>query len=231
MMTRNSTAAWLATLLIATGGCNDGGKPQVNSNTNWLVACDSDGQCGERSCICGQCTSACNDSTGCDDLPGAHCTPTSGRAVCGTAPATTDACFLVCDTGADCGADADCDDGICVPQAPDSGMTSGDGDGDGDGDTIADAGPVLDAGGTRDAGATPECTLDSDCALLPTNRCCMWCGEPTAADFEAMTTERAAEFDVGQCAAEVCLACVGSPNTRFEAACETDRCVVLDTQL
>lgn len=77
----------LALSTIAFAGCAktraEGGTDGV---THWLAACDSFAQCGELECLCGVCTTACDDNASCSMLnASAECTPPSDASCAGPA--------------------------------------------------------------------------------------------------------------------------------------------------
>lgn len=113
-------------LLILSGvaaGCDDPSpSPNLASNTNWLVACDTDAQCGTAfSCNCGACSKGCSTNDDCGALPGTSCiarTEDATAALCGSAEqwAGQGACLPRCTAG-ECGEAQFCAVGICVPLA------------------------------------------------------------------------------------------------------------------
>jgi hypothetical protein len=116
-------------LSLAIGSCGrvaDEEPLQIDSNTNWLLRCDSDSQCsGSLRCYCGQCTQPCASTDECGLLDGAECAPT-GSALCGDQPAQGGLCVLGCSGDAECGADFSCTDGQCVPKPCDAPFQSWD---------------------------------------------------------------------------------------------------------
>jgi hypothetical protein len=106
-------------LSLAIGSCGrvaDEEPLQIDSNTNWLLRCDSDAQCsGSLRCYCGQCTQPCASTNECGLLEGAECAPT-GSALCGDQPAVGGLCVLGCRQDAECGPDFSCTEGQCVPK-------------------------------------------------------------------------------------------------------------------
>jgi hypothetical protein len=106
-------------LSLAIGSCGrvaDEEPLQIDSNTNWLLRCDSDTQCsGSLRCYCGQCTQPCASTNECGLLEGAECAPT-GSALCGDQPALGGLCVLGCREDAECGPDFSCTDAQCVPK-------------------------------------------------------------------------------------------------------------------
>lgn len=106
-------------LSLAIGSCGrvaDEEPLQIDSNTNWLLRCDSDTQCsGSLRCYCGQCTQPCASTNECGLLDGAECAPTGG-ALCGEQPAVGGLCVLGCRDDAECGPDFSCTDNQCLPK-------------------------------------------------------------------------------------------------------------------
>lgn len=91
--------------------------PKAGSNSNWLVLCDEQTECGGKlACQCGACSMECQDDDECSDLPGGHCVLTSAPdlvAVCG-AEASAGVCLPRCESG-ECPSQMVCADGACVP--------------------------------------------------------------------------------------------------------------------
>jgi hypothetical protein len=108
-------AALLALGLHACGRAASEEELQIDSNTNWLMRCDSDDQCsGALRCYCGQCSLPCSQTEECGLLSGAECSP-SGNAACSGAP-SGGLCVLGCQSDAECGTDFTCDAGECQPR-------------------------------------------------------------------------------------------------------------------
>jgi hypothetical protein len=124
--------ATLPVLLMAAGlgvmqgasGCGRADSSRVDSETHWLMSCDTDLDCGAGSCECGVCTTACASSADCSALgvSGVECVApsglcgASGESVAGTSAAAASACFLPCEGDADCsalGAGAVCESQRC----------------------------------------------------------------------------------------------------------------------
>ncbi|MDD9939546.1 MAG: hypothetical protein OXU20_00660 [Myxococcales bacterium] len=97
-MTKRIAMAALAGFLSASGlGCTET-RQQVESNTNWLVVCDSDRDCaGDSSCYCGACTKMCEADGECREV------------------AEQAECVLASDLPGRCGADAPADPVCAVP--------------------------------------------------------------------------------------------------------------------
>jgi hypothetical protein len=117
-----STALLPALLLASLGGalaCSDpAASPSVGGNTNWLLACSDDAECGsETSCICGRCSSACSGASGCADFPGSTCAQSvAAQLQCGGEP-SSGVCLLACEADADCDSELACIQGACVERA------------------------------------------------------------------------------------------------------------------
>ena len=119
------------TLLLAAGlglssisACSDPGQaPSAGSNSNWLVPCDVDADCGSAtSCECGACTVGCETDADCAALEGARCTTASSAltAQCGVSRPVAGICQPACVLGG-CGPERACVFSRCVLDAvPDS---------------------------------------------------------------------------------------------------------------
>ena len=66
-MRRPSIATWACLCLLGlVAGCKaDRPGPSLGSDTNWLRACSSDGQCDSSACRCGVCTRSCRQAADC----------------------------------------------------------------------------------------------------------------------------------------------------------------------
>jgi O-glycosyl hydrolase len=98
--------------------CSPAKGPEVGSQTNWLLACDSSDDCGGLECLCGACTTACENDTACADLAGASCVPSSDDgsiALCGGKTADDSLCLVRCE--ASCPEGTSCLAGVCAPNA------------------------------------------------------------------------------------------------------------------
>ena len=152
----------------------------VGSETNWLINCDADAECGNSSCLCGVCTTDCDGPTGCAGFESAVCSVNGEAAYaaqCSEMEASPGICLPECSTNNDCATAQRCEDGACVFIATDSNPGTPDGDGlpgtpDGgglpgtpDGDGLP--GTPDDGGlpGTPDDGGLPG-TPDGDGLLL-----------------------------------------------------------------
>jgi hypothetical protein len=107
-------ATLLALALNACGRASSEEELQIDSNTNWLMRCDSDAQCsGSLRCYCGQCSQPCSQTDQCGLLIGAECS--SALSACSGASAGG-LCVLGCQSDAECGNDFSCSSGQCVPR-------------------------------------------------------------------------------------------------------------------
>ncbi|HEX4474048.1 MAG TPA: hypothetical protein VH142_03155 [Polyangiaceae bacterium] len=90
-MTARSWRSLLWSVVFAVvAACANTGGVGGDSETNWLTACSSDGQCKLGSCLCGVCTTSCDPNGSCaGGPPGSSCTET----FCGGNSTTTRACF------------------------------------------------------------------------------------------------------------------------------------------
>lgn len=109
--------ALLFACLVASGCGGDGTSKGANSNTNWLLACQTPDDCGGLwDCLCGVCTATCEDSC---TATGGVCTPAGVLAhglQCGDGEASA-VCLRGCDDGgAACGDDQVCVNGACSPR-------------------------------------------------------------------------------------------------------------------
>lgn len=115
-----SRSSWaLPTVLsLSLSGCSPGGEPRVDSQTNWLRACEVDADCGGLLCQCGACTRPCGANADCADLDGASCVPPQESgvvALCsGAVLASPGFCLPRCIPG-QCTNGAACVSGICSP--------------------------------------------------------------------------------------------------------------------
>jgi len=116
-------APWgLLSLLAAIGcgfGCDPKSNPQtIDSQTNWLRACQIDAQCGASKCLCGVCTAPCTEDTACADRGGASCVSAKEEgaiAQCGgRRPPAAGLCMPRCDD-APCADKQMCVAGVCTP--------------------------------------------------------------------------------------------------------------------
>jgi hypothetical protein len=99
----------------AVGACGQARSRHTDSETHWLLRCDSDLDCGERSCECGVCSKSCVASTECASLgiSNVECVPSASceSGADASSSSTGAVCLLPCDVDADCselGAGATC---------------------------------------------------------------------------------------------------------------------------
>lgn len=94
-------------------------SPEVGSQTNWLLACETSEACGDLECLCGTCTVSCDSDAMCRDFPGAQCVPPrddDALAICeGRAPLAA-MCLPRCDPACEDG--TACVAGVCEPTGP-----------------------------------------------------------------------------------------------------------------
>ena len=102
-------------------GCEPAAGPRTDSQTNWLVSCQRDAECGELSCLCGVCTLSCAGDAACGDAPGSSCLKADEPGVLaacdGAPPAVTGMCLPRCDADS-CSPGQQCVAGACLPLAP-----------------------------------------------------------------------------------------------------------------
>jgi len=121
MMRRNWAVLWLFVSLWI-GACNGFGPStsedeDLGSNTNWLLRCDTDAECGgELSCICGACSRYCSGPEDCES--GSTC-PIGRGAFQLACPqqvleGVESSCRAGCDADEDCGVAGLCVDAVCV---------------------------------------------------------------------------------------------------------------------
>jgi hypothetical protein len=72
----------------------------TDSATHWLQRCTSDAECGSLECLCGVCTTACNEPASCPNSTIARCEP-AREAGCSSAEPV---CSAECQTDSDCSA-------------------------------------------------------------------------------------------------------------------------------
>jgi hypothetical protein len=111
-------------VLQGAGGCGRADSPRLDSETHWLMSCDTDLDCGAGRCECGVCTTACASSADCSVLgfAGVECVPqsgscgASGESALGASAGASSVCFLPCEGNADCstlGSGAVCESQRC----------------------------------------------------------------------------------------------------------------------
>ncbi|MDD9945636.1 MAG: hypothetical protein OXU20_31620 [Myxococcales bacterium] len=110
-------------------GCGFTTRPQTDSRSNWLRACDEDADCSsELACVCGACTQACDLETECVgegmELSCLRPEDFEGLGACASMESSPvpSACLLPCRSASDCGDGLVCEGGICIaepePAAP-----------------------------------------------------------------------------------------------------------------
>ena len=119
---RGVLAAALLAGFVAPSCGEDKNDPKSGSNSNWLIACAHESECGERrACLCGACSRQCNDDSDCAGLEGARCSfGDQAAAATQCAGADTGLCLPACAPGS-CATGQSCVDGACVlAQIPES---------------------------------------------------------------------------------------------------------------
>jgi glucuronoarabinoxylan endo-1,4-beta-xylanase len=118
--TRIGWLSWcLLPALLGVLGCDPSSRPEsIDSQTNWLKACEIDSQCGSFTCVCGVCTTACSDNSTCANLDGAACVSADDEgaiAQCGgNHTMAAGLCMPRCDV-AGCSDGKMCVAGVCTP--------------------------------------------------------------------------------------------------------------------
>jgi len=106
--------------------CSDGTTGGANSNTNWLLACDTPADCGGAwDCLCGVCTSSCEDACEAEDGVCASEDALAHSLQCGDD--TTALCLRGCSGDAECSGDDVCVTGACSPRPEPAGCDEQDG--------------------------------------------------------------------------------------------------------
>jgi glucuronoarabinoxylan endo-1,4-beta-xylanase len=106
----------LAIAFAACGPSNPSSGPKTGGQTNWLVACDSSGECGGFECLCGVCSAPCENDAACAELPGAACvgaTDEGSIALCGGQVPPSGLCLPRC--AQSCAEGTSCVAGVCAP--------------------------------------------------------------------------------------------------------------------
>ena len=120
-VTRFASALGLV-LSASVFGCGESQSNTIDSQTNWLMECQIDSQCGPYACRCGVCTSACDSDDACGAMPGAACVGASepgSVALCGGSRAVGGLCLPRCEAGS-CPSGQMCVASVCTPvPAPD----------------------------------------------------------------------------------------------------------------
>lgn len=123
---RRRLSIWTAAgiVMLATG-CDGGGVPLSDSKSNWLHACMSSEDCGaELSCVCGVCSTGCEQDDDCAGEVSARCQNDLGSiSECpGSTVPSGSQCVAECATRADCPQGTLCYEAACVrevaPMAP-----------------------------------------------------------------------------------------------------------------
>lgn len=109
----------LALFWLPLAGCSSTSSPGIGGETNWLKRCSDDAACGQNTCVCGICTRECSADRTCDGALTGSCVATDSDAVkplCAAQQTAVPArvCLPRCDADADCGADFDCLQAVCV---------------------------------------------------------------------------------------------------------------------
>jgi hypothetical protein len=103
-------------LVFAVVACSPEAGPEVGSQTNWLIVCDSSAECGDLECTCGACTASCESDADCEGLDGASCVAAGNEgstALCGGRAAQGGVCLPRCEQSCEDG--TSCVAGVCVP--------------------------------------------------------------------------------------------------------------------
>jgi hypothetical protein len=114
--------AALAALLMLLAACCACSEPEpgpsVGGNTNWLLKCSDDADCGSAtSCVCGRCSQRCSSAAMCADFPGSACAQAvPAQLQCG-GEQPEGVCLLACETDSDCPGELACIEGACVERA------------------------------------------------------------------------------------------------------------------
>lgn len=121
---RQGTWCVLAPALVAAFalpfGCGGHASSDSGSNSNWLVSCISDAECGEElSCLCGVCTAPCDDDGSCGQSR-ASCA-SFGQSCVNSVGYGANLCIARCGANADCTAireELRCVSGLCREPEP-----------------------------------------------------------------------------------------------------------------
>jgi hypothetical protein len=113
---RCGAVLWL-TASVAPGCGGEVTDPGTGSETNWVSGCSEDVPCSSGACLCGVCTSPCDEA---DPCPGAlHCAGSGSRIfaeVCGPEPEAPGLCLATCGESTPCRNGFRCEEGVCAPQ-------------------------------------------------------------------------------------------------------------------
>lgn len=175
-----ASVAWLLAAFTLLGCSDKSSGPITGSNSNWLVACERDDDCGgaTNACVCGACTRACADEGACSALPGARCAGVEHPGAwsqCESREAAVALCLPACTPGS-CAAGQACVEGACVFSAfPDTELCAGIGAADpatlvGEEELLAALQARRVAGGTA-CGAEAELGAVAAVRLDPRLRC------------------------------------------------------------
>lgn len=149
---------------IALCSCAETTQNHQDKNTNWLMACEATGECGDGlECVCGLCTRVCEETAQCGALGElAVCGALSvGESACAASERALSVCTLGCESDGTCLARNEglvCLDDHCTPEPPPM---------NGDTGSMTDGGPRMDAGLTPDAGQPPDATVTRDGTVDP----------------------------------------------------------------
>jgi hypothetical protein len=228
-------AVAFAALLLA--ACSSGGAddPYLDSGSHWLVACESDSECGSLLCECGFCTRPCDSTSQCGD---ALCFNPATASSCESPEAAI--CGMLCDDSSECDETSACINGTCIASAAtpqDIGL--GDAASDVDSDPTED--PVVtdvepdepdvvdddaDDVGDVDADWEPSLCEESECGIEDGAVAPWRCPDGSSAgEVCVRTSPDMCEWFIRECPQEI-LSCYGSGDCPEEMACNAgDLCV------
>jgi hypothetical protein len=109
-------AVTIALFGVTTSGCQ-GEEPEVGSQTNWLLDCETSDDCAGLECICGTCSLDCSGGNSCGSLASGSCIEADSAgavALCDGQAAASDFCAVTCDDGP-CPSGTSCVAGVCSP--------------------------------------------------------------------------------------------------------------------
>ena len=128
--------------------------PDFMGNTNWLIPCDGDAECGPGlQCSCGLCTRECQRQAECGGLAQAVCDSNSDAFELACGQAEIGVCLPHCAQPGDCAADQQCVDSRCLPEQVAVGTV--------------DAGPCEAGSCAQDAGIDARTVDAPDSSLTP----------------------------------------------------------------
>lgn len=149
----------LATYLLLAAvlpACGKAARDGTDSSTHWLARCQTDQDCGDLQCLCGECTRTCSEASGCPDPALARCEPVAAARCELAAPI----CRVACSADRECAAvraGLACVSGYCEPEAE---ADSGVGGSGGSGGAGAEAGSASGGSGSGDdCDAIPQCAF------------------------------------------------------------------------